>query len=243
MDAMIFAAGLGSRLGEITREAPKALVEVAGAPILAHVARRLIAAGADRLIVNVHHHAERIEAFIREQSGFDVEVIVSREPDAPLETGGGLRHAARHFRRDAPCFLHNVDVICDADLRALYAAHRASGALATLAVSARDTSRYLLFDEAGLCGHRDTRTDTTTAFRACGADAVARAFAGIHVIESALLDLLPPREAFSIMSAYAELAAAGHRIAAFDIGAARWLEIGNPTRLEAARRALAPHDA
>ena len=243
MDAMILAAGLGTRLGAVTRDRPKALVDVAGVPILERVARRLIDAGADRLIVNVHHHAELIAAFIAERSGFGVDVHIAREVDAPLETGGGLLNAAALFRGDEPFFLHNVDVLCDADLRALYAAHRASEAVATLAVSERDTARYLLFDDAGLCGRWDARTDTRTDLRPCQGEPRRRAFAGIHVLSPAIFELITERGAFSIMAPYTRLAAAGHRIADFDIGAARWLEIGNPDRLEAARQPFTPPDA
>src|SRR5690606_7678227 len=117
-----------TRLGELTRDVPKALVEVGGVPALEHVARRLIAAGADRLIINVHHHADRIIEFVESRDGFGVSVEFSREDERPLETGGGLLHAAPLFRRDAPFLLHNVDVLTGADLGALYAAQVESGA-------------------------------------------------------------------------------------------------------------------
>lgn len=237
MDAMILAAGLGTRLGDITRHTPKALVDVAGMSALERVARRLIDAGADRIIVNVHHHADAVIAHIAERNGFGVDVIVSREEPVPLETGGALLHAARHFRRDAPFLLHNVDVMCDADLRALYDAHLHGDALATLAVSRRDTSRYLLFDEGGsLRGRFNARTGESDV--AAPASYQRLAFAGIHVISPALLERITERGAFSITDVYLRLAAAGERIAAFDIGAAQWLEIGTPERLAAARSAL-----
>jgi N-acetyl-alpha-D-muramate 1-phosphate uridylyltransferase len=239
MDAMILAAGLGTRLGDVTRDLPKALVDVAGTPILEHVARRLIGAGADRLIINVHHHADRIVDFVESRDGFGVDVRFSRESGEPLETGGGLLHAAAHFRRDAPFLLHNVDVLCDTDLSAIYEAHRASDALATLAVSDRDTSRYLLFDDRGLAGRLNGRTGERTMFREPAGGEWRTAFAGIHVIEPALLDRISEQGAFSIMAVYARLAAEGERIAAHDISSATWLEIGNPERLAAARQAFA----
>jgi NDP-sugar pyrophosphorylase family protein len=242
MDAMILAAGLGTRLGELTRDTPKALVEVGGMSVLERVARRLTAAGAGRLIINLHHQADSVVEHVRARDGFGVEVLFSREDERPLETGGGLLHAAPLFRRDVPFFLHNVDVLCDADLRALYAAHRETGALATLAVSRRPTSRYLLFGEHGLCGRFHTRSATDGAARAEAHDVhaddiVPLAFAGIQVISPPLLDLITERGAFSIIDAYLRLAGAGHRILHHDIGDARWLEIGTPERLAAARRA------
>jgi NDP-sugar pyrophosphorylase family protein len=239
MDAMILAAGLGTRLGAITESLPKALVDVAGQTALERVARRLIAVGADRLIINVHHHADRIIEHVRERDGFGVDVEFSPEPDQPLETGGGLLHAAPLFRRDAPFYLHNVDVLSPIDLGGMYAAHRRSGALATLAVSRRQTTRYLLFDEQGLCGRVDRRRGAHAEVHARGLDADSFAFSGVHVISPRLLDLIEERGAFSIVDLYMRLAAAGETIRPYDTSEADWLEIGTPERLEAVRQALA----
>jgi NDP-sugar pyrophosphorylase family protein len=251
---MILAAGLGTRLGAITETIPKALVDVAGRSALEHVARRLIHAGADRLIINVHHHARRIIRHVEERDAFGVDVVFSHEEEAPLETGGGVLAAAPHFRRDTPFILHNVDVLTDADLRAMYAAHRQGDALATLAVSDRHSSRTLIFDDHGLIGRADARPGTTSDARPGtasdarpGTTSMVRAakhgtrewaFAGIHVVSPLLLDRLVERGAFSIMEAYLRLAGEGAKIAPFDITGATWLEIGTPERLETARRTL-----
>jgi len=235
---MILAAGLGTRLGELSRHTPKALVDVAGMTALERVARTLVAAGADRLIINVHHFADRIVEHVRERDGFGVDVVFSHERDAPLETGGGLLHAAPLFRRDAPFLLHNVDIMPGADLPRLYARHVQSGALATLAVNRRATSRLLVFDEGGLCGREDGLTGERQFVRAAVGETEAWAFAGIHVASPALLDKLTETGAFSIMNSYLRLAAEGAPILAHDTSSARWLEIGSPERLEAARQAL-----
>ncbi|HSK20148.1 MAG TPA: nucleotidyltransferase family protein [Longimicrobiales bacterium] len=238
MDAMILAAGLGTRLGDLTQDTPKALIDVGGVPVLERVARRLIAAGADHIIINVHHHADRIIEFVRSRDDFGVAVSISHEEDAPLETGGGLLHAKPLFRGEGSFFVHNVDVLCDVDLRAMHTAHVHSGALATLAVSRRDTSRYLLFDETGLCGRMHAQGGGPAEVHADCADPVPFAFAGIHVISPALLDMITETGAFSIIDLYLRLASIGRPIAKFDIGGARWLEIGNPERLADARRAF-----
>lgn len=238
---MILAAGLGTRLRPLTDRVPKALVPVAGVPMLERVARRLVEAGADRLIVNVHHHADQVEAFLRERDGFGVEVRVSREEEErPLETGGGLKAAAEHFRRDAPFLLHNVDVISDMDLALLYRVHRESGGLATLATSGRETSRPLLFDDQGLLGWEDRRPGREAGERLREPRGEVRelAFAGVHVLSPRIFDLLTEEGRFSIIPAYLRLAAAGHRITWWDATDALWLEIGTPERLEEARRAL-----
>ncbi|HUF49751.1 MAG TPA: sugar phosphate nucleotidyltransferase [Longimicrobiales bacterium] len=238
MDAMILAAGLGTRLGNLTRDSPKALIDIAGTPILERVAHRLIAAGADRIIINLHHHAQQIIDFVCERDSFGVAVEFSHEVAAPLETGGGLLHAAPLIRRDAPFFLHNVDVLCAADLRVMYDAHAASGVLATLAVNERPASRYLLFDDEGLCGRVDTRAGGHAELHVTAAAVRRFAFAGIHVISPGLLDRITERGAFSIVDLYLRLTREGARIGHYDIRNALWLEIGSPERLAAARLAF-----
>lgn len=238
MDGMILAAGLGTRLRPLTDEQPKALITVGGTPMLERVARRLIAAGVDRLVVNVHHHAGQIIEFLRERDGFGVDVRISREPDRPLETGGGLLHARRHFREAGPFLLHNVDVICDADLVGMLEAHAESGALATLAVQRRPARRFLRFDDEGLQARVDERNDTVDTARPARGATRDRAFAGIHAISPAFFDLLAEDGYFSIIEPYLRLAGAGHRILPYDITGALWLEVGDPERLEAARRVM-----
>lgn len=245
---MILAAGLGTRLRPLTDTTPKALIEVGGVAMLERVARRLVAAGVDRLIINIHHHADAIEAFVEERDGFGVPVVLSREEDEALETGGGLLRAAPHFRRDAPFFLHNVDIITDIPLEALYASHRdavaSAGArgdvppVATLAVHERDTRRFLLFDQRGLCGWENLGgagpADRMEARPPEGA--VRRlAFAGIHVLEPRFLDLLEESGRFSIIGPYMRLAGAGAVIRGEDVTGRLWLEIGNAERLARAR--------
>lgn len=247
MDGMILAAGRGTRLRPLTDTKPKALIEVGGVPMLERVARRMVAAGVDRLIVNVHHHADQVVDFIEARDGFGVDVRISREEGHPLETGGGLAHARGHFRKESPFLLHNVDVICDADLAAMVAAHmeadRAAragsaeaGVLATLAVQQRDASRFLRFDQAGLQARVDTReSGGVDTARPVHGRTVDRAFAGIHVVSPAIFDGLD-RGAYSIIEPYLRLAGEGQRILPYDITGSLWLEIGDPDRLEMARR-------
>lgn len=239
MDALLFAAGLGTRLRPLTDVVPKALIGVADIPMLERVARRVIDAGADRLIINVHHHPLEIEGFVRERDGFGVPVAFSRETREPLETGGGLLAAAPLLRRDSPILLHNTDVLTDFPLSALLRAHAEGGALATLAVQRRRASRYLLFDERGLFGRRDERTGEEERARPPVSEAVAFGFSGVHVIEPSLLARIEERGVFSIFRTYLRLAGAGEVMAAHDIGDAQWIDIGTPERLEQAARVAA----
>lgn len=237
---MILAAGLGRRLQPLTDRIPKALVEVGGSSMLDRTSRRLIAAGCDRIIVNVHHHAtlviQAVSALSESYPG--VEFIVSPEVDHPLETGGGIAQAAEIFRRDAPFFVHNVDVVSSLDLEVMYTRHVESGAMATLAVWKRETTRYLLFDERGLLAREDLRKGETISCRVPTGPPDRMAFGGIHVIDPGLLDRFEETGAFSIIETYLRLAGEGEAIFPFRAGGSEWFDIGSPERLAAARAAF-----
>jgi NDP-sugar pyrophosphorylase family protein len=229
---MILAAGLGTRLRPLTYETPKALVQVGGVPVLDRVAERVIAQGADRIVVNVSPHAEQIRRHIEERGGWGVEVLVSEEPDGPLETGGGLLAAASLFRRTGPILVHNADILTDLDLAALLRAHD-NGALATLAVRGAESERYLLFDDDGLVGfahggeERRAREPRGTERRLD--------FLGVQVVSPGLLDRFEESGKFSIFTPYMRLVRAGERIAAHDVGAVRWTDIGTHEELDRAQ--------
>lgn len=236
---MILAAGLGTRLRPLTHETPKALVEVAGVPMLERVVRRVIDAGADRLLINVAHLGEQVAEYA-EQAEWDVdEVVISDEPGGPYETGGGLKHAAGFFRRDAPFLMHNADILTDVDLSALYQAHMSAddGRLATLACRAADTDRYLLFDAAGLLGYAYAGEEHLK--REAQGETTRLDFCGVQVCEPDLLDVVSEVEEqkFSIMTTYLRLAGEGRRIAAFEGGHA-CMDVGTNERLEEATAAV-----
>ena len=225
---MLLAAGLGTRLRPLTDHAPKALVDVGGLPILERVARRLI--------VNLHHFGDQIRDYVAKRDGFGVEVVFSSEEAQPLETGGGLLQAAPLFRRDAPFFLHNADILTDLPLGRMYAAHQESEPLATLAVMERDSSRYLLFDELGLFGRADEKKGIRLEARPPVGEVRRLAFGGVHVISPAILERFTESGAFSILDPYLRLAGEGMRILPFRIDGAYWSDIGKPEQLEEARR-------
>lgn len=235
---MIFAAGLGTRLRPLTNDVPKALVEVGGVPMLEHVSRRLIDAGADRLIINTHPHPEAIRAFVAGRDGFGVEVLFSHEADAPLDTAGGVHHARALFRADTPFFVHNCDVFSDIDLQSLYSAHTSAGdgRIATVAVLPASAERYLIFDRDGLCGFAPRGGGEPVHVRERREPQHRRDFTGIHVCEPALLHTLSPETAPSIIMHYLSLARGGERVCRHDQLDAQWVDIGTHEKLAAARR-------
>ncbi len=231
---MIFAAGLGTRLGELTRDLPKALVSVGGVPLLERVARRLVDAGADRLIINVHHHLQRVIDFVTSRGGFGVQVEFSVEEEQPLETGGGLLHAAHLFRTDAPFFIHNVDILTDTPLRAMYQHHLRSSAIVTLGVMNRPSSRRLMFDERGLYGRVDERRGIVVEARPPRGEVRQYAFSGIHVASPELLGLISEDGVFSILDPYLRLAGEGYAIKPYTVDGYRWFDVGKPEELRLA---------
>ncbi len=236
MQALVFAAGLGTRLRPLTEHAPKALVEVGGVPMLERVIRRLAEAGVDRVVVNVHPFAERIERFIRERDAFGIEVLLAHEKERPLETGGGLVHAKALLRPDDPVILHNADVLTDLPLGALAEAHARRTPLATLAVMERPTSRFLLFDDDGLLGRVDETKGLEIRVREPHGATRRLAFAGVHVVEATLPSRITERGTFSILEPYLRLAGEGARILPFRVDGSLWIDIGRPAQLAEARQ-------
>ena len=235
MEAMILAAGFGTRLLPLTNEVPKALIDVGGVPMLERVARRLIDAGADRLIINVHHRAEQVMDFVRVRHGFGVDTRFSLEEEKPLETGGGLKKAEPLFLRQAPFFLHNVDMISDIALGALFEAHLRSDALATLAVQPAVTNRFLLFDEhKNLCGYGD-REGNEHITRPPSGITERLDFCGVHVISPRIFDLMTESGVFSVTNTYLRLAREGEKIRPYRVDGASVIDIGSHEQLEKAR--------
>jgi NDP-sugar pyrophosphorylase family protein len=236
MKAMVLAAGLGTRLRPLTNDRPKALVDVAGKTLLELTITRLKSFGVDEVIVNVHHFAEMVVEYLKARENFGIRIEISREDHELLDTGGGLKKAAwfltEHaqsspLRRGEPFLVHNVDVLSTIDLRRLVIAHVESGALATLAVQQRETSRYLLFDENGqLCGRRAGNEGQPELVRAAS-HWQARAFSGIHVVSSRIFPL-KEEGAFSIVQAYLRLAGEGEKIQAFRADEYYWRDLGRP---------------
>ena len=191
MKAMIFAAGLGTRLKPLTDHMPKALVPVAGKPMLEHVIQKLIAFRCDEIVINVHHFANQIIDFLKEKNNFGITIHISDETDMLLDTGGGIKKAASFFQE--PFLIHNVDILSNVDLKALYEYHLTSGNDATLLVSPRKTVRYLLFDEKNhLCGwvNKDTLQTKPEGFVYQPEIQKEYAFSGIHIVSPTLFNYM-----------------------------------------------------
>lgn len=239
MKAMVLAAGLGTRLRPMTDSRPKALVELQGRALLEITLLRLRSFGIQDVVINVHHFAEMIIAYLREQQFFGMNIAISNEREL-LDTGGGLKNAASFFADcDGPFVLHNVDVLSNFDLRAMLQQHCQQQRLATLAVQNRPNARPLLFDSAGeLRGYRAPGRADALAPSANAQELKPLAFAGIHILSPAIFQKLSEDGAFPIIPAYLRLAAAGERVRGFRDDAAYWRDLGTLASLEQAEAEL-----
>ena len=208
MKAMVFAAGLGTRLRPLTDTMPKALVPVCGSPLLAHILCKLHAAGYTEAVVNVHHFSQQIRDYLA-ANDFEMKVSISDESDCLLETGGGIRRAKTLLEPlDEPFLAHNVDIISNADLTALAKQSR-DCALATLLVSKRESSRYLLLrpDDLRLVGWMNVKTgQLRSPYPDLNPEkCLRRAFSGIQLLSRDIFsafDEMNMPERFSIMDFY-----------------------------------------
>ncbi len=242
MKAMVFAAGLGTRLRPLTDDRPKALVELNGRTLLEITLARLRTFGINDVVVNAHHFADKLVDYLSAHNSFGMHIQVSRE-DELLDTGGGLKKAAHFFLGDSrnpdePILIHNVDVISTIDFALMEQAHRADGALATLAVQKRESSRYLVFDEhRQLCG-RLIGSDATAEIVRPSRHAESLAFSGIHIISPRLLTMLTEKGILSIINSYLRLAGQGEKIRAFRADEYSWRDVGKLEDLEQAAQEL-----
>lgn len=238
MNAMIFAAGLGTRLRPITDSIPKAMVEVGGVKMIDRAINNVRRAGAERIVVNVHHHADVLSDYL---CAYD-DVIISDESDCLLDTGGGLL-AARRWLDSSLCLVCNADILTDFDLSEIVSAHDISSRVATLLVDVkRESSRKLLFDDNLIMkGWTNVKSGET---KPSGLDAdglIQAAFGGIHVVSPEIFPALQSYadrvgDVFSITSFYIDSCREKNVYGFVSASECQWFDVGSCDRLATARR-------
>lgn len=227
MKAMILAAGLGSRLGELTKETPKCMMPVGETTLLEIVVNRLKELRVDEIIINLYHLADKVEQYVQSRNFFDTRIFLSREEQL-LGTGGGVLNVAGRLQGEDCFIIYNADVYCEVNLYQLLEAHIQHNAIATLAIMNRETSRPLFFDKHMYMCHEKKE------------DGQAFGFTGIHVLSPRIFDYFGGfGEPFSIIDPYKRAVESGERISGFDIGDTYWIDAGVPARLENLRGYLA----
>lgn len=230
MKAMIFAAGLGTRLKPLTDNKPKALVEIRDYPLLEIAVRKLKYFGFDEIIVNTHHFSESIINYLETKQNFGISMVVSDESRQLLGTGGGLKKASWFFNDGKPFLVYNVDVLTDLDLSNFYEEHLKFGGIVSLAVRQRKSSRYLLFNlENKLSGWKNTDEDEEIIKRN-DKPLISFGFSGIHIIDPLIFNLMPAEKEFSIIDLYLNLAK-DNDICAYRDDDSIWIDVGKKENL------------
>lgn len=232
MKAMVFAAGLGTRLKPFTDHIPKALVSVAGKPMIQHTINYLINNGIGEVVINVHHFANQITGFLEENKNFGIDIKISDETEQLLDTGGGLSKASWFFDDGNPFLVLNVDILTNINISAFLQYHQQYNPVATLAVSNRETSRKFVFNSHNqLCGWRDHKTGRKIVSRPFGEGSRELAFSGLHIIDPRIFNYLKKDAKFSIIDTYMEISQK-QNILAFEHESDFWVDMGNPAALK-----------
>lgn len=221
---MLLAAGLGTRLKDLTHDKPKALVEVAGKPLLQHNIEHLLGNGFDTLIVNIHHFGNQIIDYM-EKLHFDANIYISDERGALMDTGGGIVQALPYFHDTQAVLVHNVDILSDVDLRAHYEAFIRSEDDAWLLTQDRNTTRKLLFDQNDLLvGWKNLKDGEYKWVNGMMKNYKELAFNGIHIFKPTIFKDYPYQR-YSIIDLYLQQAAQ-HPVRSIEIHPSFWFDIG-----------------
>lgn len=234
MKAMIFAAGLGTRLQPDTNNLPKALVKINDKTLLEIAIENLTRNGFNEIIINVHHFAGQVINFINSHS-FNADLHISDESDSLLDTGGGLKKVAWFFKNHNPFLLYNVDILSNLDLKKFYNHTLKSNCIASLAVRKRKSDRFLLFDDNNfLCGWKNIKTGQIIKKKP-GTNLTELAFSGIHFVNPKIFDLMPDKEIFSMIDLYLEIMEE-QKIEGYVENNSLWMDVGRLESLKSAKQ-------
>jgi NDP-sugar pyrophosphorylase family protein len=237
MKAMIFAAGLGTRLRPLTNNIPKALVKINNKSLLELIIKKLNSFGFTDIIINIHHFPGKIIHFLEENDYFNCNIRISDETDLLLDTGGGLVNAKSFFNDGKPFLVHNVDVLSDIDLEDLYNHHIRNNAMVTMAVSDRPTMRYLRFsDDMQLVGWENNKTGEEIVSKEVS-NFTKLAFSGVHVISPEIFNLLTKKGKFNIIPEYLELSKT-QAMLGYKHSANNWMDVGKIENIKNAEELL-----
>ena len=231
MRAMILAAGLGTRLRPLTNTTPKALIRIKEFTLLELQIRKLKLNGFDEIVINVHHFAEQIREYLKQNNFFDCCITISDESKKLLETGGGLKKVAYFFSDGKPFLVHNVDVLSDINFKSLMGHHLISKSLATLVVRKRESSRKFLFNKENiLYGWMNEKTEEKIIVRDDDVELIPYSFSGIQIIDPTIFTYFPDEDVFSLVDLYLA-AAKKEKIIGFVHQDDNWLDIGKTETL------------
>lgn len=237
MKAMIFAAGLGTRLFPLTEDKPKALIEVGGKTLLQRAIESIMPLNPEEIIINVHHFASLIKAYLEINQNFGAPIYISDESDSLLDTGGGLAQVKSRLLNTDYILAVNVDVVTNMDYQGMISWHQQHNALATLAVRNRKSSRYFLFDEQNcLSGWKNVKSSQQIVV--CERyDLKSLAFSGMQVISPQLFNYAPQKDVFGMVEWYLD-AADTNSIFGFTHDSDYWFDAGSIEKINSIEKFL-----
>lgn len=222
-NAMILAAGFGTRLKPVTDKIPKALIPFEGKPMVQNVIEKLIGFGIERIVINTHYLSEQVDFFFASNK-FEAEIILVHENEI-LGTGGGIKNAEKYLNTSAEFLVYNVDVDSEINLGNFYMDFLKRKSIAALAVKNRQSSRYLLTDtDLNVIGR--TENGKETKYRNFSGSLLNFAFCGVHILSGRVFDYLPRGIYFDIIPSYMQMIENGEIITAYDIGDISWKDLG-----------------
>ncbi len=238
MKAFILAAGVGARLKPLTDTVPKALIRIGKYSLLEIVIRRIAGAGIKSLVINVHHFPEQIIDFLSSNNNFGLDISISDESGELLDTGGAVKKACPFFQREETVLVHNVDILSNIELIALAAYHEENGALVTMAVKDRPTSRSLIIDASGrLCGWEFPGKNLSILTKDNRKGLKTTAFSGVYVFSAKLFEKFPDEAVFGFIPWILDIASS-EKILTWDQSPAFWYEAGRTESIALATRSL-----
>ncbi|GAB4317787.1 MAG: nucleotidyltransferase family protein [Bacteroidales bacterium] len=232
--AFILAAGIGSRLGQLTSDKPKALVRINEIPLIEIVLKKLIRQGFSEIMINLHHFGELIREWISNNGPWNAEILFSDESGLLRDTGGAIRHASAFFSK-GPVLVHNVDILSDLDLSEFWTSFFTSDAAALLAVRSPRSNRRLVFDEKMfLTGWENIKTGERRWINEPG-PGTPYSFSGISVLSPGILEYLPDKERFSLIDLLLQ-PPLKQKVKGYIHDSGYWLDAGRPEHLDKAAK-------
>ncbi len=238
MKAFILAAGKGTRLGKLTETLPKALVDFNGKPMLQLLLEKLKNQGFNDVLINIHHHGDKIVDFLKENKNFGLDVKISDERDELLDTGGAVKKAAWFFEGNEPVLVHNVDIYTDLYFPDLIKTHKQSRNLVTLLVKERESSRKLLFDEElRLAGWKNIKSGEYKWVNAPLKEYVERAYSGIYIASPGYPGKIKNTGSFPVVPVWLDLAK-NNSVKGLEHNNSLWFDLGTVEKISVAEKIL-----
>ncbi len=235
MKAIIFSAGLGTRLAPFTDKNPKALAMVNGKSLLQRNIEYLQKYGITDVIVNIHHHGSKIEAALKKNKGWGSKYTISDETKRLMDTGGGLVRAKKFLSGTEPFVSINVDILTDLNLSAMLENHQKTEAVISVAVKKRDSNRSLIMrDDMRLCGWKNSATDEEV-MQLFGHDLRPFGFSGVAMWNGDVFNEIDRRGKYSVKDLLLDLTATT-KIVGFEHSDGKWMDVGTPENLEEAEK-------